>query len=72
MTYLGDYIPEAQFGCHDIIILGESLIKLRQRPDMTITMSLLTGTLSVNSNIQAAVVEKPDAVCMSKLKRQPV
>ena len=29
---------EAMFGCHDILLLGKSLIKWRQHPDMTITV----------------------------------
>ena len=37
---LGGYIYEAHFGCHDILMLGKSSIKLRQRPDMTIAVDL--------------------------------
>ena len=33
-------IFEAPFGCHDILILGKSTIKWRQRPDMTIAFDL--------------------------------
>ena len=38
LTYLGGYIYEAHFDCHDILILGKSPIKWRQRPDMTIAV----------------------------------
>ena len=34
------YINEAHFECHDILILGKSPIKWRQRPDMTIAVDL--------------------------------
>ena len=36
----GDYtcIYEAHFECHDILMLGKSPIKWRQRPDMTIAV----------------------------------
>ena len=30
-------IFEVHFGCHDVLILGESPIKWRQRPDMAIS-----------------------------------
>ena len=29
---------EALFGCHDVLILGKSPIKLRHRPDMTMAV----------------------------------
>ena len=32
------YIYEAHFECHDILMLGKSPIKYRQRPDMTIAV----------------------------------
>ena len=35
---LNGYIYEAHFECHGILMLGKSLIKWRQRPDMTIAV----------------------------------
>ena len=35
---LGCYIYEAHFECHDILTLGKSPIKWRQRPNMTIAV----------------------------------
>ena len=35
---LGGYIYEAHFECHDILMLGKSPIKWRQRPDITIAV----------------------------------
>ena len=32
---MGGYIYETHFECHDILMLGKSPIKWRQRPDMT-------------------------------------
>ena len=32
------HVFEALVGCHDILILGKSPIKWRQRPDMTIVV----------------------------------
>ena len=34
------FIFEALFGCHDILILGKTPIKWRQRPDITIDLDL--------------------------------
>ena len=36
----GFLILETLFGCHDILILGESIVRCRQRPDITITVDL--------------------------------
>ena len=38
LAYLGGYIYEAHFECHDILMLGKSPIKWRQRLDMTIAV----------------------------------
>ena len=38
LALLDGYIYEAHFKCHDILMLGKSPIKWRQRPDMTIAV----------------------------------
>ena len=38
MVCLGGYIVKAHFECHDIRMLGKSLIKRRQKPDITIAI----------------------------------
>ena len=35
---MGGFIYEAHFECHDILMLGKSPIKWRQRPDMTVAV----------------------------------
>ena len=38
LVYLGGYLFQAYFGCHDILMLGRSPIKSREHPDMTIAV----------------------------------
>ena len=38
LFYLNGWILQALVGCHEILILGKSLIKWRQRPDMTLAV----------------------------------
>ena len=47
---LVEWIFQALVGCHDILILGKSPIKLSQRPDMTLAVDW--DVLCINSNKQ--------------------
>ena len=40
LSWVHDYNYEEHFECLDILMLGKSPIKWRQRPDMTIALSL--------------------------------
>ena len=58
LAKLGGYIYEAHFACHDIVMLGKSPIKWRQRPDMTIAVDWDVNH-EFNQNKQRILLSKP-------------
>ena len=59
MAWLGGYIYEAHFVCHDILMLGKSPIKWRQRSDMTIAVDWDVSTLALIQTIALIPVAPP-------------